>query len=64
MAAIMVLISGWIGLAYAVVGHIMTDSAMMTFLGTWAMAGGVALAAFGLIAVLRRFTAPNAPIAA
>jgi hypothetical protein len=64
MAAIMVLISGWIGLAYAVVGHIMTDSSLMQFVATWAGAGFVALAAFGLIAALRRFTTSNAPLPA
>jgi hypothetical protein len=64
MAAIMLLMSGWIGLAYAVVGHIITGFTMGQFFATWSTVGIVVFLAFGLIAAVRRFTASNAPLAA
>lgn len=54
MAAIMVLVSGWIGLAYAIVGHIISDSTFGQFFMTWMQVGLIALAIFALIACVRR----------
>lgn len=54
MAAIMVLVSGWIGLAFAILGQIFTDATFAQFFMTWTQVGMAALFAFGLLLVLRR----------
>lgn len=54
MAAITVLISGWIGLAYAVALHILSDSTIGQFMLTWMQVGLIAVAVFAVIAGLRR----------
>ncbi len=58
MAAIMVLVSGWVGLAFAVLGQIFTEATFGQFFVTWMQVGFAALFALGLLLVLRRtFTA-------
>ncbi len=64
MAASMVIISGWIGLAYAMVGYIVTGSSLGQFMLTWMVVGLIATAAFGLIAAIRRFAAPSSALPA
>lgn len=54
MAAIMVLVSGWVGLAFAVLGQIFTNATFGQFFLTWVQVGLAALFAFGMLLVLRR----------
>ena len=57
MAAIMVIISGWIGLTYAVVGHIVSQATLGQFFLTWTTAGLTSLMFFAAVISLRRITA-------
>lgn len=54
MAAIMVLVSGWVGLAVAILGQIFTDATFGQFFLTWMQVGLTAFFAVGLLTALRR----------
>ena len=59
MAAIMVIISGWIGLTYAVVGHIVNQASLGQFFLTWTTAGLASMMVFAAVITLRRITTPG-----
>ncbi len=59
MAVIMVIISGWIGLTYAVVGHIVNQATLGQFFMTWSVAGLAALMVFAAVISLRRIASPQ-----
>lgn len=54
MAVVMVLVSGWVGLAFAVLGQILTEATFGQFFLTWMQTGLAAFFAFGMLLVLRR----------
>ena len=56
MAVIMVLMSGWIGLAFAVLGQIFTDATMNDFFVSWTQAGLVTATAMVLVLAVRHAT--------
>jgi hypothetical protein len=54
MAGVMVLVSGWIGLTFAILGQFITDATFWQFFATWMQAGIGTLLVFGAAIVLRR----------
>lgn len=64
MAAIMVIISGWIGLTYAVVGHIVSQASLGQFFLTWMTAGLASLLVFAAVISMRRIASQGQAVTA
>jgi hypothetical protein len=56
MAAIIVLVSGWIGLAFAVIGQIATDATYTQFFTTLLQVGIITLLLNGAAIAIRQMT--------
>ncbi len=53
MASVMVLVSGWIGLTFAILGQFITHATFWQFCATWMQARIGTLLVFGVAIVLR-----------